>query len=126
MFAVDERGARGFPTVGCLVEDVLLPMLRRGECVPTVEVARSFTDIGTIEGYHRANLEWLEGQRRASFCAADATLSAEVRLERSLVGARAKVTGAGAVVECVVWPDSFAVAPRARCIVTPHGEVAVP
>lgn len=113
------------PHVGCLVGDVYLPALARGADLFAFPVDTPFFDVGSLEGYAAANDAWLTERGVGAWVADDAVVSAEVELRRSLVGARARVTGAGALVRCVVWPDAHAVAPLSDAAVTPYGTIAL-
>lgn len=87
---------RGLPRVGCMVGDVLLPMLERGERVATVVHEGPWDDIGSLKDYVAANLRWL-GDRNA-WLGEGARVDGVV--ERAVVGAGAWVKGSvrGAVV----------------------------
>jgi mannose-1-phosphate guanylyltransferase len=115
-----ERARLLLPAVGCLVGDVYLPALERGDSVLAAPVVAWFRDIGTIAEYLDANLAWL-GARAA--WAAEATVAAEIALDRAVVGAGAVVGGSGAVRESVVWPGARATAPLDRSVVTTSGRV---
>lgn len=125
LFAAGEHALAALPERGCLIGDYCLPRMRRGEPIDTCPVQGSWWDIGTPESYLRANLDWLErhGDARGAHVAASALVGAGVRLEASVVGAGATLTGAGAIAQCVIWPGSSAVAPLYGCVVTPHAVV---
>jgi len=108
------------PAEGCLIGDWALPWLRRGGSVETVHSPTPFRDLGDKASYLEVNLEWLGG---ASHVGPGATVPAEVMLERSLVGAGARLLGAGPVQECVVLPGATATAPLRRTIVLPSGRL---
>src|SRR5690606_11917573 len=85
-------------------------------------------DIGTPASYLQANLDWLAqhaGPGRESYIAPSASVAPGVSIGSSIVGAGARVLGPGALDQCVIWPGSTAVAPLARCVVTPRVVVAV-
>lgn len=102
------------PSRGCLVGDLLIPALLRGVALRAVETAGAWHDVGDLRSYLAANLAEAplvgEGAR------------VEVPIGRSVVGARATVTGSGALDRVVVFPGAHAVAPLSSCIVT-LGEV---
>jgi mannose-1-phosphate guanylyltransferase len=100
---------------------VYLPAMRRGERLASWVADAPMIDIGTPRAYLDANLAWLAARRDYAWRAAGARVDPDVRLDRVLVGAGARVTGAGAVEECVVWPGAEARAPIARAIVTSEG-----
>jgi mannose-1-phosphate guanylyltransferase len=114
---------RTLPDEGCLVGDVYLPAMRRGAVLRALCTGLAFWDVGTLASYLAANLGWLGA--RGSWRAPDAALSSGARLERSVVGAGARVEGEGAVERCVVWPGATARAPIADAIVTPAQVVRV-
>lgn len=110
------------PSDGCLIGDYCLPRMRRGLPVYTRFIEGAWQDIGSLESYLAANLSWLAGHQNHaafSYLAPDARLSHGVQLERSVVGAGARVAGEGLVRECVIWPNTMAIAPLQRAIVTP-------
>jgi len=108
------------PTKGCMVGDVYMPRLREdgGKYAPIyVYDASDFVDVGTIEGYVRANVAWLG--ERASFVAAGATVDPRVVLDRVVVGEGARVEGEGTLSRVVVWPNAIARAPLRDRVITP-------
>ncbi len=107
------------PAEGCMVGDVLAPLLAGGAVIQAVEHRGGWDDIGSIEAYLRANLRWLEGS--AAYLGPGARSS--VPVEKSVVGAGAVVEGEGALVRSVVWPGARARAPLSDAIVTTAGRV---
>jgi mannose-1-phosphate guanylyltransferase len=115
---------RALPERGCLVADVALPRLARGEPIEGVLVEGPWLSIGDGLGdYLEANQRWLAGAGRASFVAASARVGEGVALERSIVGEAAEVSGSGTVEGSVIWPGARAVAPLAGAVVTARGQV---
>jgi mannose-1-phosphate guanylyltransferase len=106
------------PTRGCLVGDVYLPVLRRGERLCTFSVPGPFSDIGEPRAYLAANLAWLTRTGARAFVAAGAEVAQAVRLVDTLVGAGARVEGEGELRRCVVWPGARVRAPLADTIVS--------
>lgn len=106
------RGAAG------LIEDVLVPALARGAVVRAFAFEGPWHDIGTVASYLAANRAWLDARNLASWTGPGARVAAGVRLERSIVGAGARVEGEGALSGAVVWPEAHAVAPLADAVVT--------
>jgi mannose-1-phosphate guanylyltransferase len=113
------------PSHGCLVGDVYIPALLRGACVLGAAVVKAYADIGTLEAYLAANLAWLRQRGLASYLAPGASRYAGVVVIDSVVGAGARLTGAGAPTRTVVWPGAVAKAPLEDAIVTPRGVVRV-
>jgi mannose-1-phosphate guanylyltransferase len=107
------------PAKGCLVADALIPALRDGLAVGTYLHRGAHVDTGSLEAYLGANVAWL-GERRA-FVGEGALVDPGVTLERTVVGQGARVTGAGLVEACVIWPGATARAPLERANVTPRG-----
>jgi mannose-1-phosphate guanylyltransferase len=106
------------PGEGGLVEDLLVPAMARGEVVRSFLHDGPWHDIGTVASYLAANAAWLEERGLERWVGPGAKVEPGVTLERSVVGAGATVSGAGAVVGCVVWPGAKAVAPL-RGVVAP-------
>jgi mannose-1-phosphate guanylyltransferase len=116
---------RTLPAQGCLVADVVLPLLRRGGRVAAFLYRGMWDDIGQPGALLRANLRWLECHRLGAWSAASATVDAGAVLERSVVGEGAVVAGVGAVRECVVFPGARLTAPARRMLVAAHATLAV-
>jgi mannose-1-phosphate guanylyltransferase len=118
--ALGDRVIEELPPEGCLIGDVVLPLLRRGDPIAAVAVTTPWRDVGSISDYLAANLEWLEREHGhdASWVHPSARVAAGVRLERSIVGAGAVVSGEGAISKTVIWPGARAHAPLAGAVVT--------
>lgn len=125
--ALGERGLRGLPDAGCLVQDFALPLLRRGELVRTEPFPfRVWLPGDDLTGYLNANLAWLsERCSGESRIGAGARIGAGVELGGSLVGAGAELTGSGRVEHSLVFPGARGVAPLSRAIVTRAGRVVL-
>jgi mannose-1-phosphate guanylyltransferase len=123
--ALGERGLRGLPDAGCLVQDFALPLLRRGELVRTEPFPfRVWLPGDDLGGYLSANLAWLsERHSGASSVGEGARLDAGVELAGSIVGAGAELSGSGRVEHSLIFPGARAVAPLSRAIVTGAGRV---
>ena len=114
--------ARGFlPEQGCLVGDFYMPLLRAGRWLATAEICDGFFDVGTLGDYLAAQRSWL-GTRQA-WCGAGVQVEAGVHLEKSVVGAGARIQGSGRLEGCVVWPGAVATAPLRHCIVLDDASV---
>lgn len=103
------------PARGCLVGDLLIPALACGIEVTSMDASGAWHDVGDPKSYLEANLA-------APVIAASARIEG-ARLDRSVVGEGAIVTGEGTLERCVVWPNARAVAPLASAIVTTDGVV---
>ncbi|HSO34574.1 MAG TPA: NDP-sugar synthase, partial [Labilithrix sp.] len=97
---VGERLRAALPAKGCLVGDVYLPSLRRGETLRAYETSAGFVDIGSVAQYLAANLAWLAARGLSSWAHPSARVRAAID---------GSVVGEGAVVDApalrsVVWP----------------------
>ncbi|MEZ4374638.1 MAG: sugar phosphate nucleotidyltransferase [Polyangiaceae bacterium] len=102
------------PEQGCLIGDVALPWLREGRSIETLELGGTWSDLGNLERYLAANLEWLG--ERDHWLGTGAQVAPEVRLAKSIVGAGARVLGEGVLEGCVVWPGAVATAPASQTV----------
>ncbi len=116
--ALGERCLATLPDRGCLIGDWALPELRRGGTVLAVDALGPWTDCGDLQGYLKANLDWLEQRGLDAWQAPDADVDPRVRLCHSIVGAGARVTGEGMVERSVIWPGANAVAPLRETVAT--------
>lgn len=107
------------PGTGCLVGDVYLPALRRGEALFAHEVDATFVDVGTIGKYLEANRAWLTARGLGAWADPSATVRAAI--EGSVVGAGARVDAP--CERAVVWAGAHVREPVADAVVTPHGVV---
>jgi mannose-1-phosphate guanylyltransferase len=105
------------PARGCLVADVCLPWLREGRPIHTLDHAGAWTDIGTLEDYQRANLDWLSARGLRAYVSEGARVAASAVLEHSIVHRGATVEGFGVVARSVVFPGAMAIAPLSDVIV---------
>jgi len=85
----------------------------------------AFFDVGTLQGYARANRAWLAARSVSSWTGSSARIGPDVVLEGTVVGEGAELRGAGNVARSVIWPGAIATAPIADAIVTPEGTVPV-
>jgi NDP-sugar pyrophosphorylase family protein len=108
-----------------LIGDHALPLLRRGGAVATLATTADWSDIGTLEAYHDANLRWLaeHGDDEGTWRGADAHVASEVVIRRSAIGRGASVEGAGVVERVVAWPGAHVRSPLSDAIVTSRGTV---
>lgn len=113
-----------FPDEGCLVGDVLLPALRRGEKLASATlVDQGLADIGDLAGYFEANQSWLEEKGDAFYVAPSVSLAGDVCLEQSILGEGVEVRGGGELRRVIALPGAKVVAPLTDAIVTPAGRV---
>ena len=99
---LSERLRDGLPPKGCLVGDVYLPSLRRGEVLRAYETSASFVDIGTVAQYLAANAAWLGSRGLLSWAHPSATVNAPI--DGSVIGANAVVDAPA--LHSVVWPGA--------------------
>lgn len=123
---VGEGLRRSLPDRGCLVADVYLPALRKGAVLRTHPLDAPFHDVGSLHGYLEANRAWLAARGASSWAHPSARVSADTRLEGSVIGANAGVRGDGELLRCVVWPGADALAPERDAVVTSEGVVRGP
>lgn len=116
-----ERCLESLPAQGCLIGDWAIPELEAGRPIDTLPTPVAWADLGCLHDYLRANLEWLG--ERAHAVGPEAMVSQTVELDRSIIGARARVGGTGELSECIVWPGARADAPLSRAVVTSSGRI---
>jgi mannose-1-phosphate guanylyltransferase len=113
------------PARGCLVGDVYIPALLRGEKLGVHVHRGGFFDVGTLTGYTQANRAWLAARSATYWLGAGARVAPGVVLDRAIVGAGATLGGEGSVTRCILWPGVTTTAPLSDSIVTADGTVAV-
>jgi mannose-1-phosphate guanylyltransferase len=111
------------PERGCLIGDVALPALERGQVVGSVLSTGAWSDLGDLAAYVQANFEWLDRAGQGSWQAPSSRVPPDVRLERSLLGDEVEVTGSGLVREVIAWPGAQLKAPLSRAVVLGSGRV---
>jgi mannose-1-phosphate guanylyltransferase len=116
---LSERLRKGLPERGCLVGDVYIPAMKHGARLQAFECEAPFFDIGTVDRYLEANLDWLASRGLSSWVDRGAVLAPGVTLDGTLVGAAAAVSGDGTLERCVVWPGASVDAPLADAVVAP-------
>ncbi|MFO0677666.1 MAG: sugar phosphate nucleotidyltransferase [Polyangiaceae bacterium] len=114
---------RSLPSVGCLVGDVYLPVLRAGKRLAAVLSEVPFYDFGDLPAYVRANARWRRARHLDSFVAESASVPPSVDLVESIVGERSAVHGSGVLRRVIVWPDTTVHAPLDSVVATPFGIV---
>ena len=110
------------PERGCLVGDVYLPALRRGERLDAYVTAAPFVDVGSIAEYLAANARWLASRGLPSWAHPTASVNASID---------GSVIGEGAVVDApalasVVWPGTHVQSACNGAVVTPLTTTAAP
>jgi mannose-1-phosphate guanylyltransferase len=103
------------PERGCLIGDVYLPALRRGERLQAFVTEAPFVDVGSIAQYLAANAQWLRSRGLTSWAHPTATVNAAI--DGSVVGAGSVVDAA--VLASVVWPGAHVHSACNDAVVTP-------
>lgn len=114
-----ERCLGSLPDRGCLIQDWAIPELESGRSIDTLTTTAAWSDLGQLEDYVRANLDWLGARPYA--LGAGAAVAETVELDRSVIGAGAQIAGTGLLSECVIWPGARVEAPLRRAVVTSNG-----
>jgi mannose-1-phosphate guanylyltransferase len=107
------------PERGCLVGDVYIPALARGERLDAFVTTASFVDIGSVPRYLAANAEWLRARGLSSWAHPSAVVNASIE---------GSVVGAGAIIDApaeasVVWPGAH-VQTACKAAVVTKGAIA--
>ena len=100
-----DRALAALPRAGCLVGDVLLPLLRAGAHVEVQRFDGPWLDVGSLEAYLAANMTWLVDQNIGRFVGRGAQLH-DATVERSVVGVEAVLDSGAHIDRCVVWPGA--------------------
>jgi len=103
------------PAAGCLVGDLYLPALRRGERLAAYTTTARFTDIGSLAQYLAANAAWLASRKLTSWAHPTAVVSAPI--EGSVIGAGSTITAP--TLHSVVWPHTTVHSACTHAVVTP-------
>lgn len=109
------------PEFGCLIGDVCLPRLRRGEPIATLPYDGPWSDIGSVAAYHELNMTWL-AHRGSCFVHPEANIAADVELVDCAVHSGAVVTGQGTLTRCILLPGARAEAPEHDIIAFDGGQ----
>ncbi|HKY38296.1 MAG TPA: sugar phosphate nucleotidyltransferase [Polyangiaceae bacterium] len=123
VMALGANVVAALPPRGCLIGDVALRALERGQRVSAVESAGAWSDLGDLAAYVEANFRWLDQAGRTVWLAPGSRVGPEVRLERSLIGDRVEVGGSGLVREVIAWPGARFSAPLSFAVVLGSGRV---
>lgn len=105
------------PETGCLVGDVYIPALGRGETIRAWVTESPFIDIGSVAQYLAANAAWLTARGLDSWAHDTAKIAPGVSVHGSVIGAGAVVDATADA--CVVWPGAHVQSAR-------KGEVVMP
>jgi mannose-1-phosphate guanylyltransferase len=102
------------PDQGCLVGDVYIPALARGDRLAAHVTTASFADIGSLREYLAANVAWLAARNLSSWSHPTAVVNAPI--DGSVVGAGARIDAPA--LSSVVWPDAHVQSACDRAVVT--------
>lgn len=105
------------PETGCLVGDVYIPALGRGESLRAWVTDAPFVDIGSVAQYLAANAAWLTARGLDSWAHDTAKIAPGVSVRGSVIGAGAVVDAT--VDACVVWPGAHVQTARSGEVVMP-------
>lgn len=125
IYVVSDALRRRLPPRGDIIAEAFLPAIRRGERIAAFATGVDLIDVGTPRAYLDANLRWLASLARSSWISDGAVVDPNVELAQVLVGAGARVRGAGKLERCVVWPGATVCAPLANAVVAIEGTVRV-
>lgn len=99
---VSARALGSLPPRGCIVRDMYVPALERGETLlGHVDDAR-FRDLGTVESYYDAHFEG-----RAPAVHPSAQVGEGALIENSWIGEGAEIASGAAVIDSIVWPGAI-------------------
>ena len=122
--AISPRLLDTLPKQGCLIGDVLGPLLASDRnAIVCVDHHGFFHDVGSLTQYLEANASWLKNRGETYWVHSTASVSTAVRLTNCVIGQHSIVNGAEGLRNCVVWPNSEASAPAENTVFTPHGRV---
>lgn len=127
------------PASGCIIRHTYHEWLRRGAGVRAIIDPSPWADLGRITDYHRVNLELASGSLSwpgiqphdgnlisAEIIEHDSTegaTKAPPRIQRSVVGDRARLDEGVTLEECVVWPGTRVTTSARRAVLTPHHRI---
>jgi mannose-1-phosphate guanylyltransferase len=112
------------PSTGCLIGDVVLPLLRQGTPVRGFDYAARFVLPGDdLRGFWASNLAWLAQRGKRVSIGPNVSIATGVELDQVVIGEGAKVTGRGGLERVVVMPGAQVSAPLSSALVGFAGEV---
>lgn len=112
------------PSTGCLIGDVVLPLLRQGTPVRAFDYAGRFVLPGDdLRDFWASNLAWLAQRGARVSLGSNVSVAATVELDQVVIGAGAKITGHGGLERVVVMPGAQVTAPLSSALVGFASEV---
>jgi len=121
--ALGRQVASQLPLRGCLVGDFLLPLLRAGACIETVEVQGEWFDIGTLHNYAKANRAWLLERNLEAWVGPSCAVPVGIQLKETLLGQGTRLSGSGLIQRVIAWPSADVRAPLRDAVVTSTGRI---
>lgn len=111
---LSREAIRDLPAEGCVVQQGYRRWLREGKVIAAIDDPNPWRDLGTIGEYARAHLELVKGDNLIGQDVSYGT----ARVERSLLGHGASVSGGSRLAEVIVWPGVNVDGDYAQCILT--------
>ncbi len=105
------------PAQGCLIADLYIPALLRGERLVARPTSVRWIDVGSPAGLPRREPR-LAGSAATPSSARAPTIDPAVTVRASVIGRGARVVGEGLLERVVVWPGAVAHAPLSDAVVT--------
>lgn len=98
---ISARALRYLPERGCVIRDMCVPALIRGERLLGVIDDAPFRDLGTVDSYYAAHFEM-----DSPLIHKDAEIARGARIERSWIGEGARIGEGALVIDSIVWPGA--------------------
>ena len=118
------------PESGCVIRSAYRRWVDTGAPVLGVVDDSAWADLGTIQDYHRINLElasgslpWPEITPHDGNLIAPGTDVGLAKVQQSVIGADVDIDGAAALSRCVVWPGSRVEGVVTNAVITPTRRV---
>lgn len=96
------RALAQLPESGCVIRDMCIPALERGERLVGWVDDAPFRDLGTVESYYEAHFE-----NGTPMIHEDAEIEPGAHIENSWIGAGARILEGASVVDSIVWPGAL-------------------
>jgi NDP-sugar pyrophosphorylase family protein len=123
VMAIGADVIRQLPGLGCLVGDLILPLLRSGFRIQALDERSPWIDIGDLVSYARANFDWLNANSMKQWASPSAEIDPGVELRESIVGHGATINGSGLLYRAIIWPKAHLDTLLTDVVVTRHGRV---
>ena len=119
------KAFESMPRSGCVIRSAYRSWVDRGANVQAVVDDSPWADLGTIEQYHRLNLELASGSfpwpgvSRSGDCILPDGLEPTPRIRRSVIGDGARIEPDAELDRCVVWPGTTVKGSARSAVITP-------